>query len=59
MYPASVKALTPMRAARMDAARLARLMEIEPAMGYGIGKRLSLLFCRQYKAALEAFKTSG
>ena len=58
VYPASVKALTPLRAARIDASRLARLMDIEPAMGYTVGKRLSRLFCLQYKAALEAFKTS-
>jgi CRP-like cAMP-binding protein len=58
VYPASVKALTPLRAARIDTSRLARLMDIDPSMGYTIGKRLSSLFCRQYKSALEAFKTS-
>ena len=58
VYPASVKALTPLRAARIEASRLSRLMDIDPAMGYTVGKRLSQLFCRQYKAALEAFQTS-
>ncbi|MDP6107803.1 MAG: cyclic nucleotide-binding domain-containing protein [Candidatus Brocadiia bacterium] len=58
VYPAAVKALTPLRAARIDSARLVRLMDMDPALGYAIGKSLSRLFCRQYKTALEAFKTS-
>ena len=58
VYPASVKALTPMRVARIEASRLARLMDVDPAMGYTVEKRLSQLFCRQYKSALEAFQTS-
>ena len=58
VYPAGIKALTSLRAARIDSSRLARLMDIEPALGYAIGKSLSRLFCRQYKAALEAFRTS-
>jgi hypothetical protein len=33
-------------------------MDIDPALGYTVGKRLTSLFCRQYKSALEAFKTS-
>lgn len=57
-YPASVRALSPMRVARIDAGRLARLMELDTSMGYSVGKRLSLLFCGQYKGALEAFRTS-
>ena len=59
VYPASVKALTPMRVARMDAEGLALLMNLQPAIGYAISKRLSYVFCRQYQAALEAFKTNG
>ena len=59
VYPASVKALTPMRVARMDAEGLALLMNLQPAIGYPISKRLSHVFCLQYQAALEAFKTNG
>ena len=58
-YPASVKALTPMRVARIDSVRLARLMEIDSPMGYIILKRLSLLFSHQYRSALEAFRSSA
>ena len=57
--PASVKALTPMRVNRIDAKGLTLLMKLDPAAGYAITKRLSSLFCRQYQAALEAFKTNG
>jgi CRP-like cAMP-binding protein len=59
VYPATVKALTVMRAARIDARRLARLMEIDTSLGYVIGRSLSQLFCRQYKSALDAFKAAG
>ena len=38
--------------------RLARLMDLDTSMVYSVGKRLSLLFCGQYKGALEAFRTS-
>ena len=58
VYPAAVKALTLLRAARISSARLVRLMDMDHALGYAVGKSLSRLFCRQYKAALEAFKTS-
>ena len=58
VYPASVKALTPLLVARIDAKGLALLMNLQPAIGYGVTKSLSKLFCRQYQAALEAFKTS-
>ncbi len=59
VYPASVKALTPMRVARIDRTGLAMLMNLDPAIGYAVTKRLSSVFSRQYQAALEAFKTSG
>ena len=59
VYPASVKALTPMQIARVDAKGLNLLMTLEPKIGYPIHKRLSSVFCRQYQAALESFKTSG
>ena len=58
VYPASVKALTPLLVARIDAKGLAFLMNLQPAIGYGVTKSLSKLFCWQYQAALEAFKTS-
>jgi CRP-like cAMP-binding protein len=58
VYPATVRALTILRSARIDARRLERLMDIDPALGYVIGRSLSRLFCRQYKAALEAFKAT-
>jgi len=57
-YPASVRALSPIRVARIDSGRMARLMELDTSMGYSVGKRLSQLFCGQYKGALEAFRTS-
>ena len=59
VYPASVRALTPMRVARIEAKGLTLLMRLHPAVGYSINRRLSLVFSRQYQAALDAFKTSG
>ena len=58
-YPASVKALTPMRVARVEAKGLNLLMNIDPAIGYPVNRRLCSVFARQYQAALEAFKTGG
>ena len=58
VYPASVKALTRMRVARIDTTGLTMLMNLEPSIGYPVTKRLSWIFCRQYQAALESFKTS-
>ena len=58
-YPASVKALTPMQIARIESKGLALLMNLDPAIGHSIHKRLSALFCRQYRAALETFKITG
>ena len=57
VYPASVKAVTPIQAARIDTRGLALLMSRDPSIGYLINRRLSLIFCRQYHAALEALKT--
>ena len=58
-YPASVKALTPMQVARVEVSGLHILMNLDPEIGYSVNRRLSSLFCRQYRTALEAFKTSG
>ena len=57
-YPAAVRALTPTRVTRIVVGRLARLIELDTSMGYSVGKRLGLLFCGQWKCALEAFRTS-
>ena len=59
MYPASIKALTPMRVARIETKGLTLLMNLDAEIGYSINKRLSSVFGRQYQAALEAFKTNG
>ena len=45
--------------ARIDAKGLLLLMNLEPSIGYPVSRRLSILFCRQYQSALEAFKLSG
>ena len=58
VYPASVKTLTAMRVARIETKGLALLMNLTPAVGHSISMRLSALFCRQYQAALEAFRSS-
>lgn len=58
-YPASVKALTPMWVARMEARGLCLLMDLEPRIGYPIHRRLSAVFHRQYQTALKALKTTG
>jgi CRP-like cAMP-binding protein len=59
VYPASIKALTPMRVARIESRGLALLMNLDPSFGYPVNKRLSSVFCRQYQAALEAYRSSG
>ena len=59
MYPASIKALTPMRVARIETKGLTLLMNLDAESGYSINKRLTSVFSRQYQAALEAFKTNG
>lgn len=59
VYPASVKALTPMHLARVESRGMALLMNLDSAIGSAINKRLSSIFCRQYQAALDAFRTSG
>ena len=58
-YPATVRALTPMSVARIEASGLMMLMDLYPGIGYPVNRRLSSLFCRQYQAALEAFKVNG
>ena len=58
VYPPSVRALTPMRVARIEASSLARVMELDPRIGYPIHKGMSSVFCRQYQSALDAFKTN-
>ena len=58
-YPASVKALTPMRVARIETSGLTLLMNVEPKLGYTVLKRVSSIFYRQYEAALKALKTAG
>ena len=56
-YPASVKVLTPMRVARIEAGRLTHLMNLEPGIGYPVHRRLSAIFHRQYEVALNALRT--
>ncbi len=57
-YPASVLALTPMHATRIETTGLTLLMNLDPGIGYPIHRRLSTIFHRQYQAALQAIKTS-
>ena len=57
-YPASVKALTPMRVGRIDTSGLMVLMNQDPSIGYPVQRRLSSIFYRQYQASLNALKTS-
>ena len=59
VYPASFKALTPLRVARIRSSGLGQLMDLNPALGYPISRRLSWVFGRQYQAALELFRTNG
>lgn len=59
IYPATVRALTEMRTARIDADGLKLLLSLEPEIGFLIHKRLSAIFCRQYETALRGLKTTG
>ena len=59
VYPASVKALTPMRVARIETSGLRLLMNLEPGIGYPVHRRLSSIFHSQYQAALNAIRTSA
>ncbi len=59
IYPASVKALTPMKAARLETKGLNLLMNLDPKIGYPIHRRLSAIFHRQYENALRAIRTAG
>ena len=58
VYPASVKALTDLRVARIESKGLALLMRLEPEIGYPVHRRLSSIFYRQYESALRALKAS-
>lgn len=59
VYPASLKALTPMRLSRIEARGQTLLMNLGSSIGHPVTRRLASFFCRQYHATLEAFKTSG
>ena len=58
-YPASVRALTAMKVARLEAEAMSVLMGLNRSVGYKVQKRLSAVFYRQYQAALETFKKTG
>ncbi len=58
-YQASIKALTPMKVARIEGRGLRLLMSLEPEIGHPVQKRLSAIFFRQYQQALSALKTAG
>ena len=58
VYPASVKALTDMKVARIETSGLQLLMNVDPKIGYPVLKSLSAIFYRQYEAALIAAKTA-
>ncbi|MDA0769833.1 MAG: hypothetical protein BZY79_01800 [SAR202 cluster bacterium Casp-Chloro-G4] len=58
VYPATVKALTDMKVARIETSGLALLMNVDPKIGYPVLKSLSAIFYRQYEAALVAAKTA-
>lgn len=58
LYPASVRALTQMRVACIETGGLTLLMNLDPAIGYPIHRRLSRIFFRQYQDALQAIRTS-
>ena len=57
VYPASVKALTSMRVARIETSGLSLLMNLEPGIGYPVHKRLSTIFHCQYETALKVLKS--
>lgn len=58
VYPASVVALTSMRVATIGTSGLSLLMNLDPAIGYPVHRRLSAIFFRQYRGALQAIKTA-
>ena len=58
VYPASVMALTRMKVACIETSGLTLLMNLDPAIGYPIHRRLSRIFFRQYQDALQAIRTS-
>ena len=58
VYPASVKALTDMKVARIETSGLLLLMNVDPKIGYPVLKSLSAIFYVQYEAALSAAKTA-
>ena len=57
LYPASVKALTPMKVAALETGGLTLLMNLKPDIGYRVQRRLSSIFYRQYQGALNATRT--
>ena len=59
VYPATVKALTPMRVIRIETSGLTLLLNLEPNIGYPVHRSLSSIFYKQYNSALRALKTSG
>ena len=59
VYPATVKALTPMRVIRVETSGLTLLLNLEPHIGYPVHKSLSSIFYKQYNSAIRALKTSG
>ena len=59
VYPDSVMALTRMRVACIETSGLTLLMNLDPAIGYPIHRRLSNIFFRQYQDALQAIRTSA
>ncbi|MCH8827548.1 MAG: cyclic nucleotide-binding domain-containing protein [Chloroflexi bacterium] len=58
VYPATVKALTDMKVARLETSGLMLLMNVDPKIGYPVLKSLSAIFYTQYEAALTAIKTA-
>jgi CRP-like cAMP-binding protein len=58
VYPATVKALTNMKVARLETSGLMLLMNVDPKIGYPVLKCLSCIFYMQYEAALTAVKTA-
>ena len=58
VYPATVKALTDMKVARIETSGLILLMNVDPKIGYPVLKSLSAIFYLQYEAALIAAKTA-
>ena len=57
-YPASVRALTPMRVVSIETQGLTLLLNLESGIGYPVHRRLNSIFFRQYQAALDTLKTT-